>query len=67
MAGVLAVTTTTLGIAGVAWNPGAADPRSAAAAGLTDIAEAIRWAAGLPVRNPDRPNTSKVINLSSEG
>ncbi len=58
------------GIAGVAWNVQVVPVRALGKCGgdLSDIAEAIRWAAGLPVGNaPMNANPAHVINLSLGG
>ncbi len=68
MAGVAAaMTNNSLGIAGIGWNIRILPVRALGKCGgsLADIAEAIRWAAGLPVPNvPANPTPAKVINLS---
>jgi serine protease len=76
MAGVLAATAnnstspTTGGIAGVAWNVRVLPVRALGRCGgsLSDIAEAIRWAAGQSVLGvPANPTPAQVISLSLGG
>jgi serine protease len=71
MAGTLAATTNNaLGIAGVAWNVRVLPVRALGRCGgsLSDIGEAIRWAAGLAVPNvPANPTPAQVISLSLGG
>ena len=71
MSGVAAASTNNaMGIAGVAWNIRILPVRALGKCGgsLSDIAEAIRWAAGLPVPNvPANTTPAQVINLSLGG
>ncbi len=71
MAGVAAATANNaMGIAGVAWNIRILPVRALGKCGgsLSDIAEAIRWSAGLSVPNiPSNPTPARVINLSLGG
>lgn len=71
MAGVAAaVTNNAAGIAGVAWNVRVLPVRALGKCGgsLSDIAEAIRWAAGLAVPGvPTNTTPARVINLSLGG
>ena len=71
MAGVASATANNaMGIAGVAWNIRILPVRALGKCGgsLSDIAEAIRWAAGLPVPGvPANPTPAQVINLSLGG
>lgn len=71
MAGVAAATANNaMGIAGIAWNVRVLPVRALGKCGgsLTDIAEAIRWAAGLPVPGvPNNPTPAQVLNLSLGG
>ena len=71
VAGIAAATTNNgLGVAGVAWNVRILPVRALGKCGgsLSDIAEAIRWAAGLQVNGvPDNPTPAQVINLSLGG
>ncbi len=58
------------GIAGVDWAAGILPVRVLGACGgySSDIADGIRWAAGLPVPGvPDNPRPARVINLSLGG
>ena len=58
------------GVAGVAWNVRILPVRALGKCGgsLSDIAEAIRWAAGLQVPGvPTNPTPAQVINLSLGG
>ena len=58
------------GIAGIAWNVRILPVRALGKCGgsLSDIAEAIRWAAGLAVPGvPTNPTPARVINLSLGG
>ena len=68
MAGVAAAASNnSQGIAGVAWNIRILPVRALGKCGgsLSDIAEAIRWAAGLSVPGvPANPTPARVINLS---
>ncbi len=68
MAGVAAaMTNNAMGIAGIGWNVRVLPVRALGKCGgsLSDIAEAIRWAAGLPVPGvPANPTPAQVINLS---
>ena len=68
MSGVAAAASNNaMGIAGVAWNIRILPVRALGKCGgsLTDIAEAIRWAAGLSVPDvPANPTPAQVINLS---
>ncbi len=68
MAGVAAATANNAtGIAGIGWNVRILPVRALGKCGgsLSDIAEAIRWAAGLSVPNvPANPTPAQVINLS---
>lgn len=71
MAGVLAATANNaLGIAGIGWNVNIMPVRALGKCGgnLDDIADAIRWAAQLPVSGvPANPNKATVISLSLGG
>ena len=71
MAGVAAaITNNAAGIAGVAWNVRVLPVRALGKCGgsLSDIAEAIRWAAGLTVPGvPTNTTPARVINLSLGG
>ena len=71
VAGIAAATTNNaLGVAGVAWNVRILPVRALGKCGgsLSDIAEAIRWAAGLQVDGvPTNPTPAQVINLSLGG
>ena len=71
MAGILAATANnSVGIAGIGWNVKVVPVRALGKCGgdLNDIADAIRWAAGLPVSGvPDNPNKASVISLSLGG
>lgn len=71
MAGVLAATANnSVGIAGVAWNVKIVPIRALGKCGgdLDDIADAIRWAAGLTVTGiPANANPAQVISLSLGG
>jgi len=71
MAGSLgAIADNANGIAGIAFNVQVLPIRALGKCGgsLSDIAEAIRWAAGLPVPNvPNNPTPAKVISLSLGG
>ncbi len=68
MAGVAAATANnSTGIAGIGWNVRILPVRALGKCGgsLSDIAEAIRWAAGLSVPNvPANPTPAQVISLS---
>ncbi len=64
---IAAVTNNGIGIAGVAPNAKILPVRVLGRCGgsLSDIIDAIAWAAGLPVENVDpNPNPAKIINLS---
>ncbi len=71
VAGVIAATANNgVGIAGIGWNVKILPVRALGKCGgdLSDIEEAIRWAAGLPVSGvPANPYPAKVINLSLGG
>ena len=71
MAGVLAATANNaLGIAGIGWNVNIMPVRALGKCGgnLDDIADAIRWAAQVPVSGvPANPNKATVISLSLGG
>lgn len=71
VAGVVAATANNaLGIAGIGWNVKVLPVRALGKCGgaLSDIEEAIRWAAGLAVPNiPTNPYPAQVINLSLGG
>ncbi len=71
MAGVAgAITNNASGIAGIGWNIRILPVRALGKCGgsLSDIAEAIRWAAGLSVPGvPANPTPAQVINLSLGG
>ena len=71
MAGVAAAATNnSLGIAGVAWNVRILPVRALGRCGgaLTDIAEAMRWAAGLAVPGvPANTTPAQILNLSLGG
>ncbi|MEE9412002.1 MAG: S8 family peptidase, partial [Methylococcales bacterium] len=59
-----------IGVTGVAWNARILPVRAIGKCGgfTSDIAEAMLWAAGLPVPGiPSNPNPAKVINLSLGG
>ncbi|MGH8503549.1 MAG: S8 family peptidase, partial [Gammaproteobacteria bacterium] len=65
-----AVTNNGQGIAGVDWNARILPVRAIGrCAGFTsDLVDAARWAAGLPVPGvPDNPNPARIINLSFGG
>ena len=68
MSGVAAASAgNAMGIAGIGWNVRILPVRALGKCGgsLSDIAEAIRWAAGLPVPGvPANPTPAQVINLS---
>jgi serine protease len=67
---VAAKTNNGIGVAGVAWNAKILPVRVLGRCGgrTSDIAEAMRWAAGLAVPGvPQNPNPAKVINLSLGG
>lgn len=68
IAGIIAAETNNgAGIAGIDWNGSVLPVRALGRCGgfLSDIADAIRWAAGLSVVGvPDNPNPADVINLS---
>ncbi len=60
----------TIGVAGIAWQVGVLPVRVLGKCGgsMTDIADAIRWAAALPVPGvPANPTKAQVINLSLGG
>ncbi|WP_162910277.1 S8 family peptidase [Azohydromonas sediminis] len=62
-----AATNNALGMAGTGWNLKVLPVRALGKCGgyVSDIAAAIRWAAGLPVDGvPPNPNPARVINLS---
>lgn len=71
MAGLAAATANNgIGIAGAAWNVQVLPVRALGKCGgdLSDIADAIRWSAGLPVAGaPPNPLAAKVISLSLGG
>lgn len=71
VAGVVAATANNgIGIAGIGWNVKVVPIRALGKCGgdLSDIEEAIRWAAGLAVSGvPANANPAKVINLSLGG
>ncbi len=71
VAGVVAATANNMtGIAGIGWNIRILPVRALGKCGgsLSDIAEAIRWAAGLSVPGvPTNPTPARVINLSLGG
>lgn len=71
MSGVAAaMANNAMGIAGVAWNIRILPVRALGKCGgsLSDIAEAIRWAAGLPVPGvPTNTTPAQVLNLSLGG
>jgi serine protease len=71
MAGIAAATAdNAFGIAGIGWNVQILPIRALGRCGgsLDDIADAIRWAAGLPVSGvPINPNPAQVISLSLGG
>ena len=59
-----------LGISGINWEVSVQPVRVLGKCGgsTTDIADAIRWAAGLPVAGvPDNPTPADVINMSLGG
>ncbi|UCH58580.1 MAG: S8 family serine peptidase, partial [Anaerolineales bacterium] len=65
-----AATDNNLGVAGINWNSMILPVRVLGKCGgyLSDIAEGMRWAAGLTVFGvPDNPNPAKVLNLSLGG
>lgn len=67
---VAAGTDNGIGTAGVAWNARILAVRVLGKCGgsMMDIADAMRWAAGLPVEGvKDNPNPAKVLNLSLGG
>ena len=64
---VAAVSDNNTGVAGVAWNVNLVPVRVLGTCGgsLSDIADGIRWAAGLSVSGvPSNPNPADVINMS---
>ncbi len=64
---VAAVSDNNTGVAGVAWNVNLVPVRVLGTCGgsLSDIADGIRWAAGLSVSGtPNNPNPADVINMS---
>jgi subtilisin family serine protease len=71
VAGIIAASTNNgAGIAGVAPNARIVPVRALGRCGGTaeDVADSIRWAAGVPVAGvPNNPNPAKVINLSLGG
>ncbi len=71
MAGIVAATANNAaGIAGIGWNVRVLPLRALGKCGgdLSDIAEAVRWAAGLPVSGvPANPYPAQVISLSLGG
>jgi serine protease len=71
MAGIVAATTNNgLGVAGIGWNVRVLPVRAIGKCGgsLSDIEEAIRWAAGLPVNGaPQNATPARVISLSLGG
>ena len=71
IAGILAATANnSVGIAGIGWNVKIVPVRALGKCGgdLNDIADAIRWAAGLPVSGvPANSNKASVISLSLGG
>jgi serine protease len=71
MAGIVAATANNaVGIAGIGWNVKVVPIRALGKCGgdLDDIAEAVRWAAGLPVNGvPANANKAQVISLSLGG
>jgi len=71
MAGIVAATANNgIGIAGIGWNVRVQPVRALGKCGgsLSDIAEAIRWAAGLPVPGvPANATPASVISLSLGG
>ena len=71
IAGILAATANnSVGIAGIGWNVKIVPVRALGKCGgdLKDIADAIRWAAGLPVSGiPANSNKASVISLSLGG
>lgn len=67
---VAAATNNGLGVAGVAWGARLLPVRalSGGSGTLADVADALRWAAGLSVAGvPANPNPAKVINMSLGG
>lgn len=67
---VAATTNNNLGVAGVAWGARIVPVRalSGGSGTLADVADALRWAAGLQVAGvPNNANPAKVINLSLGG
>jgi serine protease len=65
-----ALTNNGQGVAGMGWSAKVLAVRVAGKCGadVTDIVDAIRWAAGLPVAGvPDNPNPARVINISFGG
>ncbi len=67
---VAALTRNNKGVAGVAWRARVVPVRVLGRCGgsLADIADGVRWAAGLPVPGaPDNPNPAHVINMSIWG
>ncbi|MCX8088418.1 MAG: S8 family serine peptidase [Meiothermus ruber] len=67
---VAAATNNNLGVAGVTWGARLLPVRalSGGSGTLADVADALRWAAGLSVAGvPANPNPAKVINMSLGG
>lgn len=67
---IAAATNNGTGIAGVNWNAKILPVRVSGKCGalLSDILDAMRWAAGLTVAGvPDNPNPARIINLSFGG
>ncbi len=65
-----AATNNNTGVAGVAWGVGLVPVRALSSEGgtLADVADALRWAAGLSVAGvPANPNPADIINLSLGG
>ena len=67
---IVAAANNSQGIAGINWNAKVLPVRVSGKCGalLSDILDAMRWAAGLSVAGvPDNPNPAKIINLSFGG
>jgi serine protease len=67
---IAAVTNNAMGIAGITWNGMVLPVRVSGKCGafLSDILDAMRWAAGLSVSGvPNNPNPARIINLSFGG
>jgi serine protease len=67
---LVAATDNDTGVAGINWKSNLLPLRALGKCGgySSDIADAVRWAAGLPVNGvPDNPHPAQVINLSLSG